>query len=274
LLQRLQRVFLGESKMKNRSIVAMAIIAVAGLAANAMADGRIRINDATGAYNGSDGSGGAFTISRHAGSPFANGDYNGTYGGNRISGDGRGNTSFLSFCLERNENIGFGGEYYTEIATSAAAGGLGGASGGVDPLSSTTQKLYREFRNLADSNDANVSTTGRFNGHLSNPLSLTGTDVTAIQNAIWFSEGELNSISGAALLIYNWANLGTTIVPGSEDVRVLRLWTNWNASSGYSGFAQDQLTLIPLPPAAWAGLGSLAGVAAFGMIRRRKLAAV
>jgi|GEM_PF-3174153 len=30
---------------------------------------------------------------------------------------------------------------------------------------------------------------------------------------------------------------------------------------------------IPLPPAAWAGIGSLAGVAAFGMIRRRKLAA-
>jgi len=34
------------------------------------------------------------------------------------------------------------------------------------------------------------------------------------------------------------------------------------------------LTMIPLPPAAWAGLGSLAGVACIGAIRRRKNATI
>jgi hypothetical protein len=50
---------------------------------------------------------------------------------------------------------------------------------------------------------------------------------------------------------------------------VLRLWANYS-NGQFSGNRQDQLTLIPLPPAAWAGLGSLAGVMAIGYVRRRK----
>jgi len=38
-------------------------------------------------------------------------------------------------------------------------------------------------------------------------------------------------------------------------------------------FALDPLTVIPLPPAAWAGLSTLAGVGLIGFVRRRKNAA-
>jgi hypothetical protein len=36
---------------------------------------------------------------------------------------------------------------------------------------------------------------------------------------------------------------------------------------------QDQMILVPLPPAAWAGLASLAGIGAFGYVRRRSFRA-
>lgn len=38
-----------------------------------------------------------------------------------------------------------------------------------------------------------------------------------------------------------------------------------------SGFEEPGVTVIPLPPAAWAGLACLVGVAGFGVLRRRSL---
>jgi hypothetical protein len=53
-------------------------------------------------------------------------------------------------------------------------------------------------------------------------------------------------------------------------VRVLGV----SIGTGDTNLGQDLMVLVPLPPAAWAGLGSLAGVLGFTAIRRRKLQAV
>jgi hypothetical protein len=51
----------------------------------------------------------------------------------------------------------------------------------------------------------------------------------------------------------------------------------WDTNDAFTGndYAIDDISLIvvPLPPAAWAGLGSLACVAGFGVVRRRRLSA-
>jgi hypothetical protein len=51
-------------------------------------------------------------------------------------------------------------------------------------------------------------------------------------------------------------------------VRVLRLWTTFSDGT-YSGNSQDLLTIIPLPPAGWAGLGTLSAALGISVIRRR-----
>jgi hypothetical protein len=264
--------FLEVFRMK-MTFVAAAMAAAAGLSSSALADGRATITDATGGYNGSDGSGGAFTVTRA--SPLANGDYNGTYGGNRVSGDGRSDSnSFLSFCVEFNEHLSFGSTYYTEISTSAKDGGLTG--GNPDPISATTAKLYSEFRSLvSNAASSSIDSTGKFNSLFGSTLD--GAETTAIQWAIWYAEGErtLAEIGGngfdtgsLAERVYAWARDNNDGTLG--DVRVLRLWSGYSGGT-YSGNSQDLLTIVPLPPAAWAGLGTMGCVLGISVIRRRKL---
>lgn len=256
--------------MKRESI-AIAAICVVAVAGSAFADGRATITDATGAYNGSDSSGGAFTVTRSA--PGANGDYNGSYGDNRRSGDGRVADSFLSFCLEIGDTLGFGATYYTEISTSAKRdGSVGSGNSNPDDLSAVTAKIYSEFRSfVSDASSSSVNPGTAFGGLLGS--SLTEGETSDIQRAIWYSENEIGSLSGTALSIYNWAVANND--GALHGVRVLRLWDHYNASTGaYSGSHQDLLTMIPLPPSAYAGMGTLVALAGVGYIRRRKLAIV
>lgn len=255
-------------KMKTNAIVSVAALAAA--AGMAMADGRVTITDGFGVYNGTDGSGGAFTVTQAAAGANQNAVGNGLYGNNLVAGDGRGTgtNSFLSFCLEKNDNLAFNTTYFTEISTSTfdTLPPVGGPTN-PDPLDARTAAIYREFRRIAN---GTADTTGLFGGALGATLTSAGT--TAIQNAIWYSEGEIASISGTALAIYNWgvANQGQ----GIGTVRVLRLWNSYNAQTGqYSGSHQDLLTMIPLPPSAYAGMGTLAGMLGLAVARRRKLAA-
>ncbi len=262
-------------------IVGLVTAAVALTAAGtALGAGQIKIGtdpaSTSGRYNGTDPSGGAFVITK-----VTDGDH-GLFGGNRTAGDnttlateynkrltsGGVELSFLSFCIERNEYIANGGTYFTELSTSARFGGEGGASGGQDPLGSPTALLYSQFRQIGY--DGVVPNT-LFNGLITDGV-WNSDDSTALQMAIWKSENENVSLSGLALSLYNWAQ---GAADGSlYDVRVLRLWDTYNAQTGeYSGQHQDQLTLIPLPPAAWAGLSTLAGVGFVGYVRRRKNAA-
>lgn len=256
----------------------LVVFAVAATAGTALADGRIWAQDATGRYNGASDSGGAFVMNR-IGTAGSNGfnaaQVNAGYVGSRLGEQGLAAGAFHTFCIERNENIelantnGSANRYYAQISDSAKGGGISNndpsnsnrrTNGvGEDVISFTTAKIYTEFRN-----------NGNFGG-IGSVLAGTVADgqnfVTAIQEALWYSEGELNAVTGTALAIFNWAaaNHGNTL----GDVRVLNLWTNFDPATGtYSGNGQDQLVLIPLPSAsALAGVGLLVLAG-----RRRKMA--
>lgn len=247
----------------NRKFVALAGVAVAGLGVASTAwAGHVKMTDATGYLNGTDGSGGAFIVNRDSGDVGRLGDLGltastGTYG----------NGSFYTFCLERTEHISFGATYYTQISGGAVNGGYSGqTSTNYDPVSNETAALYRTFRS-----------GGSFGGTIGTIDQ--SAETTALQVAIWYFEGEWFdlgngnplALSAQAQELVNWATANAT---GLGGVRVLTLWTNYNASTGtYSGNSQDMLTIIPLPPAAYAGIGSLLGVVGFGVIRRRRLRA-
>ena len=266
----------------NSRIVGLAVVAVLSAAGAAMGEGQIWFgtdpSSTSGRYNGTDASGGAFVITKKNG-------YHGIMGGNRTAGDEINTSnvnpnkrlvasgveeSFLSFCIERNEYITNSGTYWTEISTTALYGGQGGQQGGQgDPLSSRTALLYSQFRQIG--NEGVVPNT-LFNGLIADGV-WNASDSSALQLAIWKSEDENVNVGSnpLAAALFNWA---TGAANGSlYGVRVLRLWQNRSGTDGnytYSGEHQDQLTLIPLPPAAWAGLSTLAGVGFVGYIRRRK----
>jgi hypothetical protein len=77
------------------------------------------------------------------------------------------------------------------------------------------------------------------------------------------NQDAFNAITARAATYFN--NQNTNIL-----VRVLGV----SIGTGDTNLGQDLMVLVPLPPAAWAGLGSLAGVLGFTAIRRRKLQAV
>lgn len=235
----------GENGVARRALgVLMVSVVLIGAGGAAARDQARMMNAGSHWYDG--GAGGAFNAVRASG-------YIGQTGGPGGTG-----TSFLTFCIEYSEHFSFGSTYYTQIATSAASGGVAGQVGGVDPISARTAALYREFRRGSSS---------AFGGlvNLTQAGSL-GTAMHALQDAIWYEEQEIPSLpSGLATSLWNWAN---THQQGLGNVRVLRLYTSPDLQRGNS---QDQLTLIPLPPAAWAGMSSLALLATGFSIRRRRL---
>jgi hypothetical protein len=243
------------SKFVNQGMVVGA--ALAALAGLAMADGHVKFMDATGIYNGTDGTGGAFVISQDSGD-------NGLLGGlglSATSGGEYGRGSFYTFCMEWNENVNFSTAYYTQLAKSSMFGGVSGGSGNpvTDPLGSETALLYRTFRD-----------GGSFGGSIG--VIDSSAETTALQFAIWYSEGEKNwsQLSPNAQYLYNWAAANAD---GSlYGVRVLRMWASYS-NGVYSGARQDLLTLVPVTPAAYAGIGTLAAMGMFAIARRRQLMA-
>lgn len=210
-----------------------------GLASSALA-GQITMNNPGGDWrDGSGWPGGAFRATVVSG-------FNGVTGGPGGTSD-----SFLTFCLEYNENFSFGTTYNTVISDRAQNGG-NGPSG--DLISGATKAMYAEFRRGGNNTFGISGLNVGGGGDLSNTM-------RALQNAIWFEEGEIESLpSGLATTIWNWGTANSANAGLANNVRVLQLW-NLDGSR-----AQDQLTLIPLPSAAAAGL-SLLGV---GAMRRRR----
>lgn len=145
---------------------------------------------------------------------------------------------FLTFCLEKNVPFVPGGLHNAAISTKT------GGNGQEDPISTQTAYLYYNFR------------MGTLAGYTAGNLA----DGLALQEAIWALENEMNAPAPGVNKFYdlalksNWTDIGM--------VRVLQIG-NPDGSCG-----QDQLTLVPLPTAAWMGLATL-GVAA-GLRRRVK----
>ncbi|MEI7657084.1 MAG: hypothetical protein WCK33_03355 [Phycisphaerae bacterium] len=235
--------------MKNRTSIVLASLATACTAGLAMADGQVKFADATGKYNGT--TGGAFVAT------WVNGDIGDP---NKL---GLPWNQFYTFCVERNASINLNNAttYWGQISTSSSQGSNSNVTSGTIPLSSITARLYREF-----TENGRFGNVGSFvNGYT------TAAQTDAIQNAIWAAQGQIavNSLTGDSLALYNWARLNAN---GLKGVRILRLWTT-NSSGVYSGASQDQLTMVPLPPAAWAGLGTMVCLVGASHLRRRRLAA-
>ncbi len=178
--------------------------------------------------------------------------------------------SWQSFCLEKNEYVTFPGDYYADINTFATLGGVGGIDGqegpggaSSDSLDDRTAYLYENFRN------GTLLTTYAYGGSRSS-------DAGALQDAMWYIEGEISSISGDAVTFYNEAVEATeigTLYDGSAtdglvtwtglgNVRVLNMW----GDTARTQFKQDLMVLVPMPGAALLGVIGLAGI---GWIKRR-----
>jgi hypothetical protein len=181
---------------------------------------------------------------------------------------GSGGSQFMTFCLELSEFVGFGPTYSYSIGTAAVGGGLGGGS--PDPISQQTANLYRLFA------------TGTLAGYdySTGSGSTRGNSANALQALFWTLENEVtyNPANGEFRRTDNSGLVGT--LTAAEQA----LYTSWlslpfssTADYGVRAInpmdgttrAQSMLILIPLPPAAWAGVGTLAGLALFGAIRRR-----
>ena len=154
--------------------------------------------------------------------------------------------TFETFCIERNEYLNYGTQYYYTISDQAIAGGLGG--GNPDPIDAITQNIYYGFR------------TGQ--------LTITGTATEiadAVQTSIWYEEGELswsNVTAKGQALINHFLN-SSNYLAGYDKVKVMNVW----AHSDNTGNQQDMLIVVPLPSGAGLACVGLLGLAA---VRRRR----
>jgi len=169
--------------------------------------------------------------------------------------------SFQTFCVETDEHVLPPDSVEAWISTSGPTGSqavLGGANtDSFDPLSYETAYLYTQFA------------TGKLSGY---HYALTGVDpdsgltraqsAAALQNVIWYLEGEGSLAAGQAEIWYEeavdagWTNIG--------DVRVLNMFTYNSPATP----RQDMLYLIPIPSAVLLGILGLGA----GGLKLRKFA--
>jgi len=159
--------------------------------------------------------------------------------------------SFETFCLETDEFFTPGKSYKVAGVTDSAQRGGSNTNLG-DILDNKTAWLYYMFRtNQLDDYNNDSASAG------------------ALQNAIWYIEEEITSISGQALIwynaadqavtAYNWSNNGQVAVVNIVDTNYGVGTTNY--------YKQDQLTLVPEPTSLiLLGLGLL-GIA---VLRRKQ----
>lgn len=182
---------------------------------------------------------------------------------------------YQSFCLEYSERIDAGVQYNWTVSDTAREGGGSVAKGASqdslgwgDALDARTAYLYTQFWNGTLSWTTSAGVLHDYDYTLGSGRVASA---TALQQAIWYIENEqsLSDIGGSdsegyRMVVAAQSAIDSGAWAGLGNVRVLNLTT----SSG--GFAQDQLIMVPLPPAALAGLGLLGGLAAFGIWRRRR----
>lgn len=235
--------------MKSWSLGVAAVVALAAGSATMAADFRI-VNPGT---NYRTGNGGEFqivntTANGGAATPLVG------WGKTGMAADINANT-FQTFCIELNENVSLGSNYFGKINTAAVMGGVGGGS--PDPISEATAFLYSSFRK------------GTLAGYTYTPSPARATDARSLQVAIWFLENEITAANPeyagnltaqgwvAAALAWQAANPGNFL-----NVRAVNVF----ADAAHTDHRQDFLTIIPLPTAGGMAMAGLLGVMA---IRRR-----
>lgn len=135
---------------------------------------RAGIGNGGAAYSGGPSGGGAFRVTADAAlDPMV------LTGGPNVTALNA--NQFLTFCIERNEFINYGGVYKVNIAEAADKGGIGDSDGNSltpDPISLSTAWLFRKF------------TDGTLNSDVSG-FSYNDQGGNRLQAAIWFLENEI-----------------------------------------------------------------------------------
>lgn len=209
---------------------------------------KLDITDSGGAPNWGTNAGGEFTAKVLSSSPV------GIY---------QQDATFKTFCVEYDENVSNGGEYWVDISANAVYGGSNIPNPPpypqFDPLDTKTAYLYATYA----------------------PAVASDADANDLQYAIWYIEGEVTSLAGkaGAIALYNAAvdatETGSLIGVGSTDgiaiwsglgnVRVMNLWSDPTVRT-WDTAKQSLLVLVPAPAAV--GLGLL-GLGLVGWVKRR-----
>lgn len=206
-------------------------------------DGQVNVNNHVGRIG--TGGGGPFEVTVIGNPVGPLGDVKAAAGGGM----------FLSFCIELNEHLSFGGPFDATVANAAVLGGVGGGS--PDPISKATAWLYSQFR------AGLIATTAQ------------GQD--DLQNAIWWLEEEITSttVAGTALVSQAVAATGAADAlsarlvdaNGEYGVRVLNLFDGPSNSGAPNYLNQDLLAIVPEPSTYV--FAALLGLPVFLELRRR-----
>lgn len=201
-------------------------------------------------YTGFDGVSGAFEIN---GRTYAAGHINYAYDGAGDRGIGQfADGSFSSFCIELQDVAG-GSRTYDIIDLESAPQGSGDDYDSDDVIE-VSRVLHAAVAE------------GWINSDLSKGAGVTNTQLAAIQGLIW-----QNLFDGASFSILDGS---VSSAMGVLQARIDNYVIN-DSHTSFSGLramvngdVQDQLFVVPLPPAALAGLITLGGIAGVKRLRR------
>ncbi len=195
------------------------------------------------------------------------------------------NGTYATFCVDNKNATGTATSFELREVTNAPRSTAGNYGNPGNPYTAMQAKRLAAVVKAAQ-DLGRMGSRGEF--------ITTGTDdnlwSAAIQLAVWESLWESTNGAGWDLaggtFVLNSTNGTSNNVRNRFNTLIASATTFFNTNNVAGGVrvlagtrgttnetAQDQLVIVPLPPAAWAGLGALAGVMGVGYVRRRKLAA-